>query len=163
MADSLTPLPPSLDRLVQKFKRVSDPKQGYELLLWFAKRLQAMPEADKVPANKVSGCVSQVYITATLEDGKVQYQGDSDAQLVKGLVGFLIAGLDGLPPQDIVQLSPDFIKETQLKVSLTPSRANGFYNIFKLMKAKALALSLTDSQLPAPVAAEANANDTSTL
>lgn len=127
-----------LDRIVQRFKRRSDPKQRYQQLLWYAKKLKEMPQADKTPENKVPGCVSQVYITANLENGKVWYQGDSDAQLVKGLVALLFEGLNGLTPEEILQVSPDFIEETGLKVSLTPSRANGFYNIFQTMKKKAL-------------------------
>ncbi len=101
-----------------------------------------MPESAKTENNKVKGCVSQVYITASLEDGKVCYQGDSDAQLVKGLVAFLIEGLNNLPPEEIVRVEPDFIEDTGLKVSLTPSRANGFFNIFQMMKNKALGFQL---------------------
>jgi cysteine desulfuration protein SufE len=137
MTSAATPRPQKLDRIVQRFKRRENPKQRYEQLLWYAKKLEEMPEADKTPANKVSGCVSQVYITADLEDGKVWYKGDSDAQLVKGLVGLLIEGLNGLPPEEVTQVKPDFIEETGLEVSLTPSRANGFYNIFKTMQKKA--------------------------
>jgi cysteine desulfuration protein SufE len=57
-------------------------------------------------------------------------------------VAFLIEGLNGLSPQEILALTPDFIAETGLQVSLTPSRANGFYNIFQLMKKKAHVFSL---------------------
>lgn len=142
MSSTPTPLPDSLARIVERFKRHSNPKQRYEQLLWYAKRLKEMPDADKVPENKVPGCVSQVHLTANLEDGKVWYQGDSDAQLVKGLVALLIEGLNGLTPEEIVQVSPDFIQETGLNVSLTPSRANGFYNIFQTMKKKALGFQL---------------------
>ena len=128
-----------LDKIVQKFKRRDNPKQKYQQLLWYAKKLEAMPEDAKNSENKVSGCVSQVYITAHLEEGKIFYQGDSDAQLVKGLVAFLIEGLNGLPPEEIINVSPDFIAETGLQVSLTPSRANGFLNILKKMQQQALA------------------------
>ena len=137
---SETLLPTKLAKIVERFKRRSNPKQKYEQLLWYAKKLPEMPESGKTPENKVNGCVSQVYIDARLREGKVLYQGDSDAQLVKGLVAFLIEGLNELPPEDIVKLQPSFIEETGLQVSLTPSRANGFYNIFKMMQKKALEL-----------------------
>ncbi|MGB3691709.1 MAG: SufE family protein [Spirulinaceae cyanobacterium] len=148
MSSPQTSLPANLDRIVQRFKKRANPKQRYEQLLWYAKKLEEMPQEDKTPENKVSGCVSQVYITANLEDGRVLYQGDSDAQLVKGLVALLIQGLNGLPPEEIVKVTPDFIEETGLKVSLTPSRANGFYNIFRTMQKKALGYQLAISAKP---------------
>jgi cysteine desulfuration protein SufE len=147
MSSTSTPLPDALARIVERFQKRSNPKQRYEQLLWYAKRLKEMPEEDKMPENKVPGCTSVVYITANLEDGKVWYQGDSDAQLVKGLVALLIEGLNGLAPEEILQVSPDFIQDMGLNVSLTPSRANGFYNIFQTMKKKALGYQLgTSSQ-----------------
>jgi cysteine desulfuration protein SufE len=136
----MTSLPAKLSRIVERFKRHTNPKQRYEQLLWYGKKLTELSDSAKIPENKVHGCVSQVYITAHLEEEKVIYQGDSDAQLVKGLVALLIEGLNGLTPGEILQVTPDFIKETGLDVSLTPSRANGFYNIFQLMKKKALLL-----------------------
>ena len=145
MSSSETGLPPNLARIVEKFKRRSDPKKRYEQLLWYAKKLEGMPEDSKIEENKVQGCVSQVYITADLEEGKIWYKGDSDAQLVKGLVALLIEGLNGLTPNEIIEVTPDFIEETGLNVSLTPSRANGFYNIFQMMKKKALAFQLGTS------------------
>lgn len=141
------PLPESLAKLVQRFQRRSTQKQRYEQLLWYAKHLKEMSEADKVPENKVPGCASQVYLTANLEDGKVWYQGDADAQLVKGLVALLIEGINGLTPEEILQISPDFIQDMGLNASLTPSRANGFYNIFQTMKKKALGYQLGTSAL----------------
>ncbi len=136
-------MPPNLARIVERFGRVSDPKQRYEQLIWYGKRLQEFPETDKVPENKVPGCVSQVYVTAVLEQGKVWFAGDSDSYLVKGLVGMLVEGFNGLTPAKILAISPDFITATGLNVSLTPSRINGFYNIFQMMKAKASQLGLS--------------------
>lgn len=141
MSSNTRILPEKLDKIVQKFQRRDNPKQKYEQLLWYAQKLEAMAESEKTAENKVSGCVSQVYITSHLDDGKIFYQGDSDAQLVKGLVAFLIAGLSGLTPQEIITLTPDFIEDTGLQVSLTPSRANGFINIFKKMQQQAIILS----------------------
>jgi cysteine desulfuration protein SufE len=129
--------PASIEKIVSRFQQTADPKRRYEQLLWFAKKLDPFPEDQKTPENKVQGCVSQVFVIANLDEGKVLYQADSDAQITKGLVALLIKGLNGLTPEEIVDLSPDFIKDTQLDVSLTPSRANGFYNIFKKMQSLA--------------------------
>jgi cysteine desulfuration protein SufE len=131
-------LPVNLAKIVSRFQRKTDPKQKYQQLLWYASKLEPMAEAEKNPNNKVHGCVSQVFITADYKGGQITYHGDSDAQLVKGLVGLLITGLNGLTPQEILQVTPDFIEQTGLNVSLTPSRANGFYNIFKMMQKKAM-------------------------
>ena len=132
--------PESIEKIVARFQKTADPKRRYEQLLWFAKKLDPLPEEYKTPDNKVPGCVSQVFVVADLIDGKVVYQADSDAQITKGLVALLIKALNGLTPDEIVTLTPDFIKDTQLDVSLTPSRANGFYNIFKTMQQKARGL-----------------------
>jgi cysteine desulfuration protein SufE len=138
MTQPVPDLPAELNKMVQRFQRATEPKRRYEQLLWLAQKLEAFPEDSKIEANKVSGCVSQVYVTASIQDGKVLYCGDSDAQLTKGLLAFLIKGLNGTSPEDIVRLTPDFIQHTGLAVSLTPSRANGFHNIFKKMQALAL-------------------------
>jgi cysteine desulfuration protein SufE len=76
----------------------------------------------------------------------VIYRADSDAQITKGLVALLVQGMNGLTPEQILDLSPDFIKDTGLDVSLTPSRANGFYNIFKKMQQIAAGLRLEDNK-----------------
>ena len=140
MSSTVTALPAQLDKIVERFKKRTDPKQRYQQLLAYGKKLPPMEEEDKVPENKVSGCVSQVYIVADLEGGKILYRGYSDAQLVKGLVAFLITGVNGLTPAEVLQITPDFITQTGIPVSLTPSRANGFYNIFQMMRQKALIL-----------------------
>jgi cysteine desulfuration protein SufE len=145
MTNNQQQIPEKLDRIVHRFQRHSEPKKRYEQLLWYAKKLPPLDEAEKVPENKVPGCVSQVYVTATLEEGKIFFQGDSDAQITKGLLGLLIEGLNGLSPIEIVNLSPEFIQETGLPVSLTPSRANGFYNIFKMLQQKASVYSATQA------------------
>jgi len=138
MSSTADHLPNSLSCVVQRFQRLSEPKQRYELLLWYAKRLTAFPATTKVPGSKVPCCVSQAYITATLNQDKVQFQEGSDSQLTKGLLALLVAGLSGLTPEEILQAAPDFIQTTGLNVSLMPSRANRFYNIFKTMKEKGL-------------------------
>jgi len=131
-------MPPSVEKILQRFRRLSDPKQRYEQLILYGQKLPPFPEADKIPANKVPGCVSQVYVTARLdEQGKVIFAGDADALISKGFVGLLVTALNGLSPAEVAQVPADFIQETGLVASLTPSRANGFMNVLKTMKYKA--------------------------
>lgn len=140
MSNNTALLPPVLEKLVQKLKRQSDPKRRYELLIWLAQKLEPIADQLKVPDNRVPGCTSQVFISARLEDGKIYYTGDADAQIVKGLVTLLVQGLSGLPSQDILAVDPAFIQDSGLNISLSPSRANGFYNILQMMKQKAALL-----------------------
>ena len=129
-----------LDQIVDRLKGTADPKRRYEYVLWLAKKLQPLPEEFRNDAFKVKGCVSQVYVVGELVEGKLHWQGDSDAAITKGLLALLIEGLEGLEPAAAAGIDPAFLSETGLQASLTPSRANGFLNILKTMQAQAAAL-----------------------
>ncbi|MFM8525898.1 MAG: SufE family protein [Cyanobacteriota bacterium] len=130
----------ALDRIVKRLAETTDPRRRYEYVLWLAKKLQPLPEDFRQEAFKVRGCVSQVYVVGQLRDGVLHWQGGSDAQITKGLLALLIEGLEGLTPEGVMALDPTFIAATGLQASLTPSRANGFLNILRMMQAQAAAL-----------------------
>ncbi len=143
MQSTTTQLPEALDRILKRFQRLSDPKQRYEQLILYGQKLPKFADSDRTPENKVLGCVSQVFITAQLnEQNQVIFAGDSDGLISKGFAGLLINGLNHASPEEILNLSPEFIKETGLMVSLTPSRANGFFSVFKNMQAKVRELTI---------------------
>ncbi|NBW63433.1 MAG: SufE family protein [Synechococcaceae bacterium WB4_1_0192] len=129
-----------LDQIVERLKGTADPKRRYEYVLWLAKKLQPLPDAFRNDAFKVKGCVSQVYVVGELIDGRLHWQGDSDAAITKGLLALLIEGMEGLEPAAAAAIDPAFLAETGLQTSLTPSRANGFLNILRMMQAQARAL-----------------------
>ena len=129
-----------LDQIVERLKGTADPKRRYEYVLWLAKKLPPLPEEFRHEAFKVKGCVSQVYVVGQLVDGRLHWQGDSAAAITKGLLALLIEGLEGLEPAAAAAIHPAVLAETGLQASLTPSRANGFLNILRLMQAQALAL-----------------------
>lgn len=137
----------ALDRMVDRLSGTSDPKRRYEYVLWLAKKLQPMPADEQTEAIKVKGCVSQVFVRGQLDNGTMQWVGDSDALITKGLLAMLIEGLSGLTPAQVQAVDPSFIAATGLQASLTPSRANGFLNIFRTMQAQAQAV----EQMPGPV------------
>ena len=133
----------ALDEIVAKLKGSSDPKLRYEYVLWLAKKLPPAPAELQCESNRVKGCVSQVFVQPQLDEGLLQWKGDADAQITKGLLALLITGLNGLSAAEVVAVDPSFMAETGLQASLTPSRANGFLNILRHMQAQAAALAAT--------------------
>tara|TARA_B100000945_G_scaffold303019_1_gene287144 strand:- start:4152 stop:4586 length:435 start_codon:yes stop_codon:yes gene_type:complete len=127
----------NLFKIVEKLKSTDDPKRKYEYILWLGKKLESPKNEILIPKNKVKGCVSEVYIKGNLVEGKIFWEGYSDALITKGLLSLLIIGLNQLSPKEIINLDNKFIEETGLKTSLTPSRSNGFLNILIKMKSQA--------------------------
>ena len=127
----------ALDRMVERLGGTADPKSRYEYVLWLAKKLDPLPPDQQTDDIKVRGCVSQVFVRGDLNNGVMRWKGDSDALITKGLLALLIQGLDGLTPGQVQAIDPAFIAATGLQASLTPSRANGFLNILKMMQNQA--------------------------
>ena len=128
---------PALDRIVERLAGTADPRRRYEYVLWLARKLEPFPDELRQETFKVRGCVSQVYVVASLRDGALHWQGDSDAAITKGLLALLMRGMEGLTPEEAVALDPAILAATGLQASLTPSRANGFLSIFRTMQAQA--------------------------
>ena len=127
----------NLYKLVEKLKNADDPKRKYEFILWLGKKLKVPDNSILIYENKVQGCVSEVFIKANYQKGKLYWEGYSDALITKGLLAFLINGMNELTPEEVVSLNSKFIEETGLKASLTPSRSNGFLNILLKMQSQA--------------------------
>ncbi len=132
----------ALDRMVERLQGTNDPRRRYEYVLWLAKKLSPMAAELECDQIKVKGCVSEVYVLGELVEGKLHWQGNSDALITKGLLALLIQGLSELTPEQVLAVDPGFIEATGLQGSLTPSRANGFLNILRAMQSQALQLSL---------------------
>ena len=127
----------NLNRQVEKLKNSDDPKKKYEYILWLGKKLKVPDNNILIPENKVQGCVSEVFVKASFDKGKLFWVGHSDALITKGLLAFLINGLNDLTPKQVININKRFIEDTGLKASLTPSRSNGFLNILLKMQSQA--------------------------
>jgi cysteine desulfuration protein SufE len=132
-----TVLPEKLKSMIDELKSIDDLPDKYEALIDMGRDVPDIPAEQKNEANLVRGCQSKVWVYARLSEGRLWYYGQADAMIVNGLLALLVLGLSGLTPQEFLAVSPDFIEQTGVVASLTPSRVNGFYNIHQKMKAEA--------------------------
>jgi cysteine desulfuration protein SufE len=133
-ADAMT----RLDEFVDIFELLGDWDQRYQYLIELGEKLPLMPGRLKIEDNKVKGCMSQVWIGASLADGKVKFDGDCDTSVIKGILALLISLCDGLSVEQIQNLDMDEIfKRLNLDEHLSPNRHVGVYAIFDLMKQNA--------------------------
>ena len=126
------------DQIIADFSQFDDWMDKYALLIDLGNSLQPLDEKFKIPQNIIEGCQSRVWLNAELVDGKVIFEGESDAVLVKGIVSLLIQVLSGHTPEEIVDTELYFIDKIGLKEHLSPTRSNGLLAMVKQMKMYAL-------------------------
>ncbi|KHD88879.1 MAG: Fe-S metabolism protein SufE [Bdellovibrio sp. ArHS] len=127
-------------KVIQDFSALNQWEDRYKKIIEMGKALPEMPENLKTEENVVKGCQSQVWLSANLnEQGQIQLQGDSDALIVKGLVGLLLYVYSGASPSEILSTPPEFLKALGFEGNLSPSRANGLHSMLKQIKLYATA------------------------
>jgi cysteine desulfuration protein SufE len=137
--------PPSIDDIVENFSVLDEWDDRYRYVIELGRKLLPFPEQERTEANKVQGCVSQVWLATTIHrhDGRLHltFKGDSDAHIVRGLVAILIALLSGRPPAEIVAENPvALFEQLGLGAHLTPQRSNGFRSMVARIRADAQAV-----------------------
>ncbi len=116
----------------------------YEYIIDLGKKLAPLDPKYKTDDNRVRGCQSSVWLVADFKDGKLYYQADSDAMIVKGLISMLIRVLSGRPADEILEARLDFIRDIGMTTHLAQTRSNGLLNMVKQMKHYALAYKIKD-------------------
>lgn len=143
-ADNSLGLTSELQKIADAFHGIGDDKIRYKQLLFMANQLEPMDKSSQIPENKVRGCLSTVFIDGTTEvkddNILINFSGESDGLLTKGLVALLVRGLSGNTAADIQKVDPRFIQHAGIEASLTPGRNNGFLNMLTAMKVKAINL-----------------------
>ena len=120
----------TIDEIRDNFALLDDWDDRYRYVIELGRTLDPMPEAEHSAANKVQGCASQVWLSKHVDrSGQeliLNYLGDSDAHIVRGLIAILLTLYSGHTPQEI--LSTDAIAvfdEFGFREHLTPQRSNG--------------------------------------
>ena len=123
--------------LIEDFAMFENWEDKYEYLIDIGKKLKPLDPIYKKEELKIKGCQSSVWVHSYLEDGKVFFEGDSDAIIVKGLVSMMIMVLSGKKPAEIVQAELEFINTIGLSSHLAQTRSNGLRSMIKQMKLEA--------------------------
>lgn len=129
--------------VIEEFQDFDDWMDKYQLLIDLGSEQEPLDEKYKTPENLIDGCQSRVWLQADYkEDGKIYFQAESDALIVKGIVALLIRVLSGHTPKEILDADMNFLDEIGLKDHLSPTRSNGLLAMVKQIKAYALAFSM---------------------
>ncbi|MDE5552013.1 MAG: SufE family protein [Muribaculaceae bacterium] len=138
------------DEIVEEFSDLCDWMDRYAYIIDLGNTLPAFPESAKTPQNLIEGCQSRVWITAEREDdGRIRFEADSDAMIVKGIVTLLLKVRSGHTPQEILDADLYFIDKIGLSDHLSPTRSNGLVAMVKQIKNYARAYKLLDGGEPA--------------
>lgn len=121
----------AIDQIIDDFAFLDDWEDRYRYVIELGRKLPDFPDALRQDANKVTGCVSQVWLVTTPETangsaGVLRFSGDSDAMIVRGLIAILLEIYSGRSPQEILAIDAAAIFERLgLRDHLTPQRSNG--------------------------------------
>ena len=131
--------PEHLGPVVEEFEGCFDSMERYELLFEYAKKHpRPLPPEEWNDANQVHGCQSRAHVECIRdESGKFLMRGGADAQIVQGLMSVTAMAVNGMNPEEVSTMSPDYADAMGIRNSLTPSRANGFLNMFERVRSEA--------------------------
>ena len=132
----------TIDEIRDNFEVLDEWDDRYRYVIELGRTLEPMPEAEHSAANKVQGCTSQVWLSKRLDrsgpEPVLNYLGDSDAHIVRGLVAILLSLYSGRRPQEI--LATDAIAvfdEFGFREHLTPQRSNGLRSMVERIRTDA--------------------------
>ena len=137
----------SIDTIRADFALLDEWEDRYRYLIELGRGLPPLPEALRTDANKVRGCVSQVWLASAVKRAGngaapvLEFQGDSDAHIVRGLVAVLFALVQGKTSQEVLGADAKALfAELGLTEHLTPQRSNGFFSMVERIRNDARAL-----------------------
>ncbi|MGL5317720.1 MAG: SufE family protein [Bacteroidales bacterium] len=127
------------DGIIEEFDMFDDWMDKYQLLIDLGNQQQTLAEEYKKEDNLIQGCQSRVWLNAKFVDGKVIFEAESDAIIVKGIISLLMHVLSNHTPDEILNADLYFIDRIGLKEHLSPTRSNGLVSMVKQMRIYAMA------------------------
>lgn len=125
--------------IIKEFEQFNDWEEKYTRIIELGRKMPALDDAFKTEKYKLNGCQSQVWINAKLGDGKIIFEADSDAAIVKGLIALLVNIYSNQTPDEILSNPPEFVKKIGIDNHLSPTRKNGLGAMMKQIQMYAVA------------------------
>ncbi|KAF0142846.1 MAG: SufE Fe/S-cluster-related protein [Stygiobacter sp.] len=125
--------------IIKEFEQLNDWEEKYTRIIELGRKMPTLDDAFKTEKYKLNGCQSQVWINAKLEDGKIIFEADSDAAIVKGLIALLVNIYSNQTPDEILSNPPEFVKKIGIDNHLSPTRKNGLGAMMKQIQMYAVA------------------------
>lgn len=129
--------------IIDEFADLDEWMDRYALIIDMGNQLAPFEESLKTPDRLIEGCQSRVWLDGKLTpEGTVEFQADSDAIIVKGIIALLLRVFNGHTPSEILDAKLEFIDKIGLNSHLSPTRANGLVSMLKQIRAYATAFQL---------------------
>lgn len=125
--------------IIDEFSIYDDWMDKYALIIEQGNALEPLDEKYKTPANIIEGCQSRVWLICDYRDGRLWFQAESDAIIVKGLLALVLRVFNGRMPDEIIGADLRFLKEIGLTEHLSPTRSNGLLSVIKQIRFYAIA------------------------
>lgn len=123
------------EEIIDEMAGLDDWLDRYAYIIDLGNTLSPIEEEKKTPANLIEGCQSRVWIDAKqTPEGKIHFEADSDALIVKGIVALLLRVLNDRTPDEILDSDLHFIDEIGLSEHLSPTRSNGLVAMVKQIR-----------------------------
>jgi cysteine desulfuration protein SufE len=127
------------DAIAEEFAFFGDWTERYQYLIDLGRKLPLFPESEKTEEHKVQGCQSQVWLVASGDRQRLEFQAISDSAIVSGLIALLLRVYSGRGAQEILDTEPRYIEAIGLAKHLSPTRSNGLAAMLQTIKAHARA------------------------
>lgn len=117
---------PAFEEIAETFDFLDDWEDRYRHVIELGKAMPPLDDSFKVPALKVQGCASQVWLRPMIDAGKFDFQGESDAMIVRGLIAVLHALYSGVPLAEVGKIDASAeLGRLGLNEHLSSQRSNG--------------------------------------
>jgi len=116
-------------QLIEDFSLIENPLERFSAIVDQYRKAKAMPTSEQIEDNRVHGCVSQVWVAGSCENGVCQFRSEADSSILQGIVRLLTEFYSGAKPEEVIAVEPEFLDSLRIGDQLSPTRRNGLRHV----------------------------------